>query len=70
MNRVLMMPSYRYRQSRHCLWRCCDLLLCVEYLCCPDNERDKGFGISTNVFRNVVAALSEVDTIAIVISGQ
>ena len=28
------------------------------------------FGIMTNVFRNVVVTLDEVDTIAVAISGQ
>ncbi len=33
-------------------------------------EETEGFGISTNVFRNVLITLSEVHTIAVTISGQ
>ena len=33
-------------------------------------KETEGFSISTNVFRNVVVTLSEVDTIAVAISGQ
>ena len=33
-------------------------------------KETEGFGILTDVFRNVVVTLNEVDTIAVVISGQ
>ena len=70
MSRVLMMPSYRYRQTRHCLWRCCDLLFVLNISVVQTMKETKGFGISTDVFKNVIVSLSEVDTIAVVISEQ
>ena len=33
-------------------------------------EQREGFGTSTHIFRDVVVALGEIDTIAVAVSGQ